>query len=446
MTKPTETPSASVPHAAKQAEEVRLRWSWAEPAIWTDRMLMTLERGIEGGKWYSLSDKAFSIRSLRAAFAKVKTNKGAPGVDGMTLTRFEKQLEQELTRLSRALQDGSYRPQAVKRVWIPKPGSREKRPLGIPTVRDRVVQAALRAAMEPIFEREFVDTSYGFRPQRSCGKALRAVWQTLKRGASHVVDADLKRFFDTIPHEQIMAGVEEKISDGKLLQVIRLFLKQGVMCMDSGLETEPEEGTPQGSVISPLLANIVLHKLDQQAQAAGFTLIRYADDFVVLCQSKPEAASALELVQEWTHSSGLELHPEKTRLVHYAQGETFVFLGYLFKADRVYPSNKSTKRFRDKVREHTPRSSGDSIETIISKLNPVIRGWYRYFRHSWPTAFPNPDRFTRNRLRAILSKRRGVGRIALGDDFHRWPNAYFSERGLVSMVQTHAKASILSKG
>jgi RNA-directed DNA polymerase len=441
MTEKPEIESTSVPETAKQVEEVRARWAWTEPTIWTARMLTTLEEGIKGGKWYSLGDKAFSVRSLRACFAKVKANKGAAGVDGVTVEAFERSLDEELERLSLSLMAGSYRPQAVKRVLIPKPGSREKRPLGIPTVRDRVVQTAVRRALEPIFEREFVDTSYGFRPGRSCGKALRSVWLGLKSGATHVVDADLKRFFDTIPHSEIMSGVEAKVSDGRILGVLWQFLKQGVMTFGSDLEEEPEEGTPQGSPLSPLLANIALHGLDVEAQSAGYRLVRYADDFVILCGSSEEAESALEMVRTWTHSSGLELHPEKTRIVNHSSGETFVFLGYKFKGHRVYPSDKSTKRFHDKTRKHTARNSGSSLAVIIRKLNPVLRGWYRYFRHSGPRSFGPMDSYVRNRLRSILSARRGVRRVAKGRDFHRWPNAYFMEQGLFSMEQAHAKKS-----
>ena len=441
----TENIPASVPEGAKQAGEVRSRWLWAEPSIWTDRMLTTLEAGIEGGKWYSLGDKAFSVRSLTAAFGKVRANQGAPGVDGVSIARFEKRLAEELERLSRSLMDGTYRPQAVRRVWIPKAGSKEKRPLGIPTVRDRVVQAALRSAMEPIFEREFAATSYGFRPGRSCGKALRHVWKSLKSGAGHVVDADLRKFFDTIPHEHIMKGVESRISDGRLLSVIRLFLRQGVMEYANGPEQEHVEGTPQGSVISPLLANIALHEMDLEAKAKGHELVRYADDFVVLCKSREVAESALEAVTDWTQKAGLKLHPEKTRIVDHAGGESFVFLGYKFKGHRVYPSDKSVKKFRDKIREQTPRTSGRSLTAIVSELNPILRGWYQYFRHSWSTSFVAPDQFTRGRLRSILSKRRGVSRIATGNDHQRWPNAYFMDLGLFSMKQAHANSSILSR-
>jgi len=267
----------------------------------------------------------------------------------------------------------------------------------------------------------------------------------LKTGKSHVVDADLRRFFDSIPHEHIMQGLESRVSDGKLLGVVHQFLKQGVMEYASGLEEEPEEGTPQGSVISPLLANIALHGLDLAASSEGYELVRYADDFVVLCESQEQAESALETVRDWTLSAGLELHPEKTRIVHHADGEIFEFLGYRFKGRRVYPSDKSTKKFRAKIREHTPRNSGQSLSATISKLNPILRGWYHYFRHSWHTGFAPQDKFTRRRLRSILGRRIGIRRFAGGEDHHRWPNAYFKEHGLFSMVDAHAQSSILSK-
>ncbi|MCO5298181.1 MAG: group II intron reverse transcriptase/maturase [Fimbriimonadaceae bacterium] len=435
MEEPTERQPASVSARTKQAGEVRSRWAWTEPTVWTDRMLEALEDGVKGGRWYSLHDKAFSVRALEAAFAKVKANKGAPGVDNWTISRFEANLAAEISRLSKALLDGSYRPQAVKRVWIAKPGSSEKRPLGIPTVRDRVVQTALRNALEPIFEREFEDGSYGFRPGRSCHQALKRVWGNLKNGSVYVADADLKNFFDTIPHELMLTGLKEKVSDGKILALVKLYLAQGVM----GEDLEPgEEGTPQGSVISPLLANIALHGLDFMARARGIELVRYADDFVALCGTREGAASALAAVEDWTSRNGLKLHPEKTRLVDYGSGESFEFLGYKFKKGRAFPRQKSLKKLRDNIRARTPRNSGRSLEATVSDLNRVLQGWYRYFRHSYPTAFPAVDQFVRQRLRAILKKRKGRGRVPRGNDFQRWPNAYFHGLGLFSTVQAHA--------
>ncbi len=438
--KERETP-ALVPLGAKQVGE-RSPKTPSEPSIWTERMLSALDQGVKGGKWFSLSDKAFSVRTLEASFRKVKASGGAAGVDHVTIVRYEESLAGELPLLSKSLMDGTYRPQAIKRVWIPKPGSKEKRPLGIPTVRDRVVQGAIRFALEPIFEKEFCDGSFGFRPGRSCHKALRRVWNGLKAGRSYVVDADLRKCFDTIPHGLIMLGVEDKVSDGTLLNVIHLFLKQGVMQSGDGRawELESAEGTPQGSVISPLLANIALHGLDLMAKSQNLELIRYADDFVVLCKDKGDAGSALGAVKAWVHTSGMSLHPEKTRIVDYEGGESFEFLGYEFRKGFVYPKRKSYQNMQSKVRSETPRNSGRSLEATISRLNPILRGWYLYYRHSHPLVFGSVDGFVRRRLRSMLSRWAGKTLHGGRQDNCRWRNAFFHERGLFSMERAHANA------
>src|SRR2546427_8474702 len=273
-------------------------------------MLTALEVGVKGGIWFSLIDKVYKPRNLRVAFAQVKANQGAAGVDHQTIEMFEADLETNLNKVSQQLADGSYRPQAVRRQWIAKPGSKEKRPLGIPTVRDRVVQTALRHVLEPIFERDFAEHSYGFRPQRGCKDALRRVDRLLDEGKTWIVDADLKSYFDTIPHSQMVVRVEEKIADGRILKLISQFLKQGVL--NEGKELEPEAGTPQGGVVSPLLANIYLNPLDHMMEQAGYEMTRYADDLVIMCQSEAEARQALELLQQWTAQAGLKLHPDKT--------------------------------------------------------------------------------------------------------------------------------------
>jgi RNA-directed DNA polymerase len=423
---------ASVPDGAMQAgEDIRARWPFAEPSIWTDRMLTALEQGVKGGKWFSLCDKAFSVRSLEAAFKKVKANQGAPGVDGRTVSRFERDLARELPKLSEALMAGTYRPQLVRRVWIPKPGSREKRPLGVPTVRDRVVQTALRACLEPIFEQVFLDRSFGFRPGRTCHQALSRIWRGLKGGKVHVVDADFKGFFDSIPHEMIMRGLESKVSDGKILELVRAYLVQGVM--DAGEIEIPEEGTPQGSVVSPLLANIALHGLDTLAEEEGYELIRYADDFVILCGDVEEAGSALEAVTEWTERNGLKLHPEKTRLIDYGSDQSFDFLGFTFRKDSVFPRKKSLLKFRGKVREKTRRSSGRCLNAMVRDLNPILRGWFNYFNASKEYVFRDADGFVRRRLRAILDRRNHKHPAHRGACGKRWPNAYFEKQGLISM-------------
>jgi len=245
----TEADPASVPARAKQAGEPQARWSWVEPSVWTERMLTALEVGVKGGKWYSLIDKVSSLRNLESAFAQVKSNQGSAGVDRVTIGMFEAHLEENLKRLSELLKEGSYRPQAIRRVWIAKPGSREKRPLGIPTVRDRVVQTALRNVLEPIFERDFAAQSYGFRPQRGCKDALRRVAELLKAGYVHVADADLQSYYDTIPRQALLEQVKGKVADSRVLDLLEAYLGQEVM--ESAKSWTPERGNPARSRDQP---------------------------------------------------------------------------------------------------------------------------------------------------------------------------------------------------
>lgn len=272
----TESTPAGVPETAKQAGENQSRWDWVEPSVWTERMLTALEKGVKGGKWFSLIDKVYALANLRAGFTKVKANRGAAGVDHQTIEMFEARLGENLEKLSQWLREGSYRPQAIRRQWIPKAGSKEKRPLGIPTVRDRVVQAALLNVLEPIFEREFAEQSYGFRPNRGCKDALRRVDELLKRGYTWVVDADLKSYFDTIPHDLLMGRVEEKVSDGAVIKLLKGYLQQDVM--EAMRRWKPEGGTPQGAIVSPMLSNIYLNPLDHEMEQQGIEMVRYADD------------------------------------------------------------------------------------------------------------------------------------------------------------------------
>ena len=260
-------------------------------------MLTALEQGVKGGKWFSLNDKVYRPANLRNAFARVKANQGAAGVDHQTIEMFEQHLEANLEYLATALKDGSYRPLALLRKWIAKLGSSEKRPLGIPTVRDRVVQTAMRAVLEPIFERIFAAHSYGFRPGRGCKDALRRVNYLLRQGGNWVVDADLKSYFDTIPFEPLLARVKEQVADGAVLALIEAYLHQGVL--EAMNWWQPEAGTPQGAVISPLLSNIYLNPLDHLLAQQGMEMVRYADDFVILCRSEAEAQRALALVQQF---------------------------------------------------------------------------------------------------------------------------------------------------
>lgn len=436
------TPVA-VPEEARRAGEAEApARSYAEPSVWTERMLTTLAEGVKGGKWYSLMDKVWAERTLRAAAARVVANKGASGVDHVTVEMFESERDANLARLSEELRTGEYRPQAIRRHHIPKPGSREKRPLGIPTVRDRVVQAALRMVLEPIFERDFAAHSYGFRPGRGCKDALRRVDELLRAGAVFVVDADLKSFFDTIPHDRLLAEVGRKVTDGKIMKLLQQFLQQGVL--DGLAAWTPEEGTPQGAVISPLLSNIYLDPLDHE-MAGGFEMVRYADDFVVLCRSEAQAARALAVIEDWTAKAGLNLHPAKTRIVD-ARTQSFEFLGYRFEGGRRWPRNKSLGKLKEAVRDKTSRLAGDSLRSIIDDLNPTLRGWFAYYKHSQPRALSDLDSWIRGRLRSLLRRRSGRKGVARGDDHQRWPNLFFAEQGLFSLHCAHALACRSPRG
>ena len=373
-------------------------WEWVEASVWTPRMLAALEtNGVRGGKWHSLIDKVYASPNLMAAWTEVRANKGAAGVDHQTIEHYERDLEANLVRLAEQLRDGNYVPQAVRRVWIPKPGSQQGRPLGIPTVRDRVVQTALRNVLEPIFEVGFAAHSYGFRPGRGCQDALRRVEQLLDEGYTFVVDADLKSYFDTIPHAEMRARVGAKIADGRVLGLLDAFLHQEVMSTLGAIQ--PEAGTPQGAVISPLLSNIYLDPLDQLMAGCGREMVRA------------------------TQKGG------------------FDFLGYHFERGYKWPRKKSEQKLKDRVRALTKRTNGQSLRAIITQLRPTLQGWYEYFKHSHRTTWRPLDQFVRQRLRSILRKRcrrKGRGR---GADYQRWPNAYFEAQGLFSFV-----AAAASKG
>ncbi len=427
-----------MPATATQARELRARWAWTEPSVWTERMLTALEQGVKGGKWFSLIDKVYSPANLRAAFDRVKANAGSAGVDHQTIAMFEAHLDANLDRLAHELREGTYQPREVRRAWIPKPGNpREKRPLGIPTVRDRVVQTALRHVLEPIFERDFAEHSYGFRPGRGCKDALRRVDALLKGGYTHIVDADLARYFDTIPWGRLIARVQDKVTDGKVVALLEAYLRAAIM---DGLDRwDPEQGSPQGAVVSPLLSNIYLDPLDKLAEAQGYAMVRYADDFVILCRSPEEAAAALRMVQGWTAPAGLTLHPEKTRIVD-TRTDSFEFLGYRFAPDGRWPRAKSLKKLKDSVRSRTRRTNGWSLTEIIRSLNRALRGWFEYYKHAHRRTFGSLDGWIRSRLRSILRRREHRRGRARGADHQRWPNAYFAERGLFSLTAAHATA------
>jgi RNA-directed DNA polymerase len=439
MDKPPEQTPPKLAMEPREGGEIRSRWEWVEPAVWTERMLAALETGIEGGKWFRLIDKVWAEKNLGRALEKVIENGGSAGIDRQSIRDLGRHKEEEIVRLQRELREQSYRPQAVRRVWIEKPGSKEKRPLGIPAVRDRTVQGALRHVIEPIFERDFAPQSYGFRPGRGCKAALRRVEELLERGHGWVVDADLKSYFDTIPQERLLERVAEKIADGRVLALLKAMLKAGVM--ESAKDWEPtESGTPQGSVISPLLSNIYLDPLDWLMAESGFEMVRYADDYVILCRSESAAQAALEKVREWVAKEGLTLHPEKTCIVEASQPGGFDFLGYHFERGMKWPRKKSLARLKDTIRSKTRRTRGGSLPKICGELNQTLRGWFEYFKHSKATAFATVDGYVRGRLRSLLrqrARRRGKGH---GRDHQKWPNAYFTAMGLYCLKQAHRAA------
>lgn len=447
MTTPPDQQPPGVP-TAKPGGTVRDRWSWVEPAAWTERLLTALDEGVKGDVWFSLNDKVWTERNLRASYAKVAANGGAAGVDHVTVEAFGDDLEAQLANLLTAWRDGSYEPQAIQRTYLPKPGSPEPRPLGIPTVRDRVVQGAIRHVIEPIFEKEFAPTSFGFRPGRGCKDALRRVDEFLKNGYVYVVDADLKSDFDTIPHDRLLSRLRERLADGRVLRLIESFLKAGIL--DGWTEWAPEAGAPQGAVLSPLLSNIYLNPLDHQLAAQGIEMVRYADAFVILCRSPADAEHALAQVRHWCVAEGLERHPTKTKIVD-VRTAGFDFLGYHFVTTRRgrltrWPRTKSLAKLKDALRAKTTRTAGRALMCIINDVNRSLRGWFGYFQHSYHTTFASVDKWVRGRLRSILRRRSGRRGRGRGRAHQRWPNGFFARQGYSSLSAAPAVACQSPRG
>jgi RNA-directed DNA polymerase len=427
----TTIPDAGVPESCVQRK-------FMPAPIWTESMLAALQTGVKGGKWHSLIDKVSRLETLKMGWAQVERNAGAAGVDRMSVERFAQAQDFYLAELAKALRDGSYSPQAVRRVYIPKGTGR--RPLGIPAVKDRVVQAALKMVIEPIFEHEFEPRSFGFRQGLGCKDALREVDRYLKAGHFWVVDADLQSYFDTIPHSALLAKLGNRIADGRVLGLVEQFLKQDIM--EDMKRWTPVAGSPQGAVISPLLANIYLHELDVEMREAGLVMVRYADDSVVLCRSREEAQFALTLMRAWVTVNGLTLHPDKTHLGDCrVDGQGFEFLGYRFEAGKRLVRKKSLMSLKDKIRAKTKRNEGNSIDYVIASLNPTLKGWYAYFQHAHRYTFSTIDGFVRRRLRAMLRRQKhrpGQGRCL--NDHKQWPNAFFADLGLFTMSNAHKLA------
>jgi len=421
----------------KQAGETQEKWKWVERSVWTKSMLQRLEESQEQTKWFSLWDKVWAGDNLAQACLEVILNKGSAGVDGQSTHELSVKMPEITQELQRELKGGTYKPLPVKRTWIDKPGSVEKRPLGVPACRDRTVQGALRHVMEPIFERDFAQHSYGFRPGKSAQQALARVEELLREGKIWIVDADLKSYFDTIPQEKLMEQVRRRVADGRIINLLESYLKAGVM--ETGKGWQPtDKGTRQGSIISPMLANIYLNPLDHLMEQGGYEMVRYADDFVVLCRSQEEAKEALAKITQWTEQAGLKLHPVKTRLVDASQKGGFDFLGYHFESyqngsGKKWPRKKSMLKLRQAIREKTGRMRNMSMEQIIKEINPKIRGWYAYFKHSIPSALTGADGFIRRRLRSIQRWRHKRKGMSKGRENPEYPNHYFEKLGLFCM-------------
>ncbi|MCG2717209.1 MAG: group II intron reverse transcriptase/maturase [Nanoarchaeota archaeon] len=423
---------------ATQSRSREDRWKWVERTIWTERMLMALDNGVIGYKWFSMIDKVYKSETLIKAWENTASNKGAAGIDKVTIEKFAKNAHKYLKELIEELSHGTYQPSKIRRTYIPKSDGK-MRPLGIPTIKDRIVQGSIKMVIEPIWEKEFLPMSYGFRPGRGAHEAINEVAQYIKEGYVYVVDADIRGYFDNIPHERLMQLLNTKIADGHILHLINEFLTVGII--EEMKEWVPTRGTPQGGVLSPLLANVYLHPLDVLMIGKGYKMIRYADDFVILCRNELEAKEAKEIIEQWMKENSLELHPEKTRICNCMQeGQGFEFLGYYFERGYKFVRKKSYEKLREKIRKETKHTVGKNIKSVVDSLNKILVGWFNYFKLAQGKVYQTTDCLVRRRLRAILRKQEkkpGMGKTF--DDHKKWPNEYFAKLELFSLEVARAK-------
>lgn len=356
-------------------------------------------------QYYSLIDKVYQWDNLHEAWLAVKKNQGSGGIDGVSIDMFEKNIDMNLKEMQRLLQQDRYKPDPVRRHYIEKENGK-LRPLGIPTIRDRVCQQAVRQIIEPIFEQDFYYYSFGFRPGYSAHQAIQTIRRAKRGGYDHVVDLDIMSFFDEIPHDMLMKKVRERITDGKVLTLIRGWLSAGVM--EDGQFHETVVGSPQGGVISPLLANLYLNHFDWGMKEKGFAVVRYADDAVILCKTKEQAEEAYETAKSILEGElQLRMHPEKTKVVHFDEG--FRFLGFHFRKEYLILPYEKVKKYKEKVRQITRRQQGNNLAEMIKKLNEVSRGFGNYFGiGNVKKKFQRLDEWTRMRVRAFMRKKKST--------------------------------------
>lgn len=371
----------------------------------------------------------FTTEILRKAFKQVKKNKGSGGIDKVSISKYENNMKEYLKELERLLEQRKYRPLPLKRAYIPKSNGK-KRPLGIPAVRDRIVQQAVLTTIQPTFEPIFSNSSYGFRPKRSAHNAVNKVQEHLNEGYEYIVEADIKDFFTTLHHARLMSKVKRHIKDKQIIQLLWTFLKSGIM--EEGKIKQTISGTPQGGVISPILANIYLNDFDHKIDKAGLKLVRYADDFIILCKTVNQATSTMKMIRNMIKSLDLELSEDKTQITEYHKG--FDFLGYHFHkyyGNYKWPTGKAIKAFKDKVRYKTRRQQPKNVKMVIETLNPIIRGWGNYFKlGNSKKLFRELDGWTRMRLRSFIEKKKW------SSGNWKYPNDHFKCLGLVSLSQS----------